>query len=72
VKLKEKTWTAYEVRQQERDLERRVANAARELGLVKAWYRAELTALRKFRKAKVTQAARIIADQRSPQEKAGS
>lgn len=55
-----RTWTAAEVTKQERALEMRVSDAARELDRVKAWHRAALTALRKFRKAKITNAAQIV------------
>lgn len=55
-----RTWTVEEVARQERALEMSVSNAARELDRVKAWHRAELTALRKFRKAKITNAAQIV------------
>jgi hypothetical protein len=56
-----RTWTPEEVAKQERALEMRVSNAARELDRVKAWHRAELAELRKFRKAKITKAAQIVA-----------
>lgn len=59
-KLDERTWTVTEVAAQERALEMRVSEAARELDRVKAWHRAELRALRKFRKAKITHASRIV------------
>lgn len=55
-----RTWTAEEVATQERALEARVSQAAKELDRVKVWHRAELAALRKFRKAKITKAAQII------------
>jgi hypothetical protein len=54
------TWTVAEVTKQERALETRVSDAAREFDRVKKWYRAELQALRKFRKAKITHAAQIV------------
>lgn len=55
-----RTWTAQEVATQERVLEARVSIAAKEMDRVKAWHRAELAALRKFRRAKVTKAAQIV------------
>jgi len=45
---------------QERALEARVGEAKEELDRVKNWHRAELAALRKFRKAKITHAAQIV------------
>lgn len=55
-----RTWTTAEVAKQERALEIRVSDAARELDRVKKWHQDELLALRKFRKAKTTHAAQIV------------
>lgn len=55
-----RTWTVEEVATQERALELRVSNAAREFDEARKWHRAELMALRKFRKAKITNAAQIV------------
>lgn len=55
-----RTWTPEQVALDERVLERRVASAKAELDRVKAWHRTELAALRKFRKAKIRYASRII------------
>lgn len=55
-----RTWTEAEVATQERVLEMRVSDAARELDRVRELHRAEIAALRKFRKAKIKNAAQIV------------
>jgi len=55
-----RTWTPEEVARQERALEMRVSDAAREVDRVKALHHTELAALRKFRKAKIKKAAQIV------------
>jgi len=55
-----RTWTPEEVARQEQALEVRVGEASQELDRVKAWHRAELAALRKFRRAKIKHASQIV------------
>jgi len=55
-----RTWTAREVAMQECALQARVSVAAKEMAQVKARHRAELAALRKFRRAKIAHADQIV------------
>jgi transposase len=55
-----RTWTPEDVTRQERALEARVGAAEREFRRVQEWRRAELLALRKFRKNKIKYADRIM------------